>query len=138
MQIRPLEIKDLETIQIDDSLKNVLRSYIEVRGTTHARIGEIDDKPVFACGICPFWPGVAEVWIRVFDETHAIGIIRAGKELLRDLCKDFGLHRLQATIREDDKKTLKFDQHMGFFIERDIPEYYSDKCNALILRYRNA
>jgi len=137
MNIRPLTESDIETIGIEPEFQAMLADYVRQYGCEYGRIGDIDGKAIFAAGVRPFWDGVGEIWIRVFDESHAIGIIRAAKELMAYLTEHYRFHRLQATVRADDTRTLKFDQYMGFEIECTVGEFYSDRCDAVILRYKH-
>lgn len=137
MKIRPLTKDDIDRLKVDGALKDALVTYIEKHGESLAKVAELDGEIIFACGICPFWPGVAEAWIRVFDDSKSITIIRTVQKLLKNVIEDNHLHRLQATIRADDARTLRFDQFIGFYIDATIPEYYSDRTDALILRFKN-
>lgn len=140
MKIRPLDIQDLDRIGIDDAFVPILRAYIEQHGKDCARVGEINGQPIFAAGVNLFWEGVGECWIRILDPAiglgHAFLIIDEGKKLLKEMMDYYRIHRLQAIVRADDERTLRFDQFMGFEIECTMKEYFADRCDAVILRYR--
>jgi len=136
MNIRPMTIEDTKTMRIDEDYRDVLQSYVE-NCPDLTRMGEIDGKPIFACGINIFWKGVAEGWVQVFDESHAISIVRAFRKIIAEEIAKFNLHRLQSTVRADDIRTLKLHKHLGFIYECTKSEFYPDKTDAIILRYKD-
>lgn len=127
-------------MRLEEPFAGLLRAHLESKGSSAMRIFEAAGKPIFACGITFFWEGVGEIWIRMIEPSlclgHAFLIIDEGKKLLGSVYEHFKMHRLEATVRADDTRTLVFDQHMGFEIECTKKEFYADKCDAVILRYK--
>lgn len=147
MEIRAFTISDVETLTVSDGFKAALKSYVANTRPEFMRMGEIDGVPVFACGVNSPWAGFGEMWIQILnvkcdmsnvkgENKHAVSIVRAAKRLLDGFVKEHKFHRLQAVVRADDKKTLRFDWWLGFDVECVMEEYYADKCDAVVLRYK--
>lgn len=82
-------------------------------------------KPVavFGCGL--LWPGVAEVWSLLSEQSkrYPIAMIRASKAFL-DICWiTFNLHRLQISVKTSDNVAMRFAQALKFEPEGIMAKY---------------
>jgi RimJ/RimL family protein N-acetyltransferase len=140
MNLRKMTVEDVERFGLEPAFAAALTAQIEADGSATARIGEAAGRPVFAAGVSIFWPGVGEMWIRILEPDillgHAFEILDLGKRMLSEIVADLDLHRLQAIVRADDEKTLRFDRFMGFEEEGRMGAFYADRCDAVILRYK--
>lgn len=79
------------------------------------RLGQV------ACmfGIRPLWPGVGEVWMipTVHTSRSAIALIKGGIHILDYIQEEYGVRRLQITVRSSNRTAYKYAEKMYFKIE---------------------
>lgn len=136
IRIRNCTKEDLELMSIEEGLKPNFERYLELFGEY---AGTIEDElgVIFCCGLNFFWgfnKGVGEVWIKVINKRKLFTIVRIGRRLLYEYAEKLKLWRIQATIRADDKQTLKLTKFMGFEEEARLTEFYPDKMTAIVLK----
>lgn len=100
--------------------------------------GMVDGVPVGCCGINLFWPGVGEAWMMLSP-----GVLEHKKELhwliktnIARVQKQLGLHRLQATVKADFDRGLRWMRALGFEIEGVLRGYGMDGSDyVMFARY---
>lgn len=92
-------------------------------------------KPVVCFGFVPIWSGVAEAWMIGSKPAreYPMTMTRTGKKAM-DIAKiSMGLHRLQITVRNTDKKAEKWAYAIGFQKESTMRGYGPDGSDYLMM-----
>lgn len=89
-------------------------------------------------GICDFWPGVGEGWIRPiaeFDRLKELAkeIYVAVQRAINFLVKDCKYYRIQGTVRTDFEVGKKFAENLGFVCEGVLSKYFEDGQDAYMM-----
>jgi len=94
-----------------------------------ARTIFLGSKPVMVAGILQMWSGVGTAFIALDKEwvpQNAKWVVRTVRDLLREAFEHYGFHRIQADVRKDEPKALKFARACGFQSEGDMKAYGMD------------
>jgi hypothetical protein len=132
-ETRPLEPDDLEPI-----LQHLAQEY--ERGAVRWRVTEgqgpntafvIDGHVVAAGGFQLCHAGMADPWLVVAPRgaSHFRPLYRAIVAWLAAQINAYGLHRLQAGVRADDRKAIVLLQHLGFHYEATMEQFGPDRSH---------
>lgn len=120
MDLRPDELGDQTSI----------KDYIErakvyaVRGPCFTAI--MEGEGVLMCyGFLPYWSGVYEAWALTsyLVEKHPVTVIRKAQSLFNQVESDLNAHRLQITVKCDNKRALRFAEALRFRSEGVLKAY---------------
>jgi hypothetical protein len=92
-------------------------------------------KPVIAFGFVPIWQGVAEAWMvgSADARKYPITMTKTGRVVM-DIAKiSMGLHRLQITVRNTDKRAESWAYAIGFWQESVMKKYGPDGEDYLMM-----
>lgn len=81
---------------------------------------------IMVCGgVAHYWPGVGEAWVVTTDliPRYPLSFHRTVKRMLRQLCRDMGLQRLQAAVPANHTVSRKWLERLGFRQEGLMPMY---------------
>lgn len=93
----------------------------------------LDDAGTVACGgVAPLHPGVGQAWAFV-SGRHGRAVARAARGLLPAAVRRLGLRRLQATVRWDDDRALRFALWLGLQPEGRMRGYGLDGQDHMLL-----
>lgn len=94
-----------------------------------------DDRIIASGGVVRLLPGSGEYWSLVTPWIHRypIAFFKAAKERLESMILDLRLHRVQSTVRTDDKRAVKFLLSLGFDIEGLLRKYSPDGLDHYIM-----
>jgi hypothetical protein len=110
-----------------------LAQFIEVfeqyqkKGTAWAIVA--DGVPIAIGGVCLLRAYVGEIWLvpTPLIEKYPVAFSKITRMVIDDAWGGFSLHRLQAMVRADDPRALKFtEQFLGFADEGLMRKYGSD------------
>ena len=93
-------------------------------------------KPVMSFGIVPIWNGVAEAWMVADDliKTRPYILTKYSKRFIDIVPISLALHRLQITVRIQDKRAVSWARFLGFTEEGILRGYGPDKANYYMMR----
>tara|TARA_R100000234_G_scaffold27548_1_gene15873 strand:+ start:2652 stop:3092 length:441 start_codon:yes stop_codon:yes gene_type:complete len=120
--------KNRPVIQLIEFVKEMCKAELSFTGI-------INDELIACAGIYEIWDGVGEAWFLGSQKMnqHPIKISRAIKKNLTRIMKEKNFHRIQAHVRIDYKKAIKFAEFVGMKNEGEMQKYTPDKVN--VLRY---
>jgi hypothetical protein len=121
-----------EDITIHEGYKDTLEGQIYIGPTvTCFHNGE----PVAMFGFVPIWKGLAEAWFVVDDEArkYPIAMTKYGKCVQDIAMISMGLHRLQITVRNSDKRAKDWAYAIGFQKECLMSRYGPDGSDYLLM-----
>jgi hypothetical protein len=88
---------------------------------------------IFGCVMC--WDGVGEMWMINDDRIRTVPIAMT-KSALR-MCDIFEiylhLHRLQITVRKDDRRAVRWAHRLGFVTEGLMKNYGPDESDFYLM-----
>lgn len=113
LDLRPFEMEYVETIPnyydyvVDNALTGFSWTFI------------CQGRPVAVFGVRPLWSTNFEMWMIPGEgiERNAIAVLRGARRLLDSVIEEFGLLRLQITVRCENEVAFKFAKRLGFKIE---------------------
>ena len=85
-----------------------------------ARTVELGDKVAAVFGVTVLWRGVGHVWLAVDAPSarqNALGLVRAGRQLVKDAMDIYDLHRLQTYVSALRPDIIRFNELIGFKAE---------------------
>lgn len=85
-------------------------------------------ETIFGCGgVVIMWAGVGAAWITLSEAAavYRIWMTRMVKRIMRDIMRAHGLHRLEATVREDSTINKRWIEALGFRPEGGIAHAYT-------------
>jgi len=96
----------------------------------------IDNRPVAIFGLVLLWDGVGEAWSSFSGEARRYPIaMTKGANTFFDICEIlFSLHRIQITVRSNDKRAVSWAKCLGFKSEGLMTEYSVDKTDYYMMR----
>lgn len=120
MNIRPDELGDQTSI----------KDYIE-RAKIYAQRGPcytaiFESEGVAMCwGFLPYWKGVYEAWALTsyLVEKHPIATIRTAQSIFNHIESDLQAHRLQITVKANNKRSMRFAEALRFRPEGVLKSY---------------
>ena len=91
-----------------------------------------DQGPLVCVLVKPLWVGVIEtlVLFSVRFKEHVLSGVRACKEVISMLFSEYGLHRIQATVRCDFPEGQRFAEWCGFVCEGIARKHSHDGMDA--------
>lgn len=92
--------------------------------------------PVAVFGLMFHWKGVGEAWSMFAEESRRYPIaMTKGAFAFFDSCQIlFNLHRIQITVKCDDKRAVRWAKALGFTEEGVMVQYSADKEDTYIMR----
>jgi hypothetical protein len=95
----------------------------------------VDDRIIAAAGVVRLLPGSGEAWALVTPLIHRypIAFFRAVRESLESIILELKLHRVQSTVKVNDKRSVKFLIKLGFEIEGLLRKYSPDGLDHFIM-----
>ena len=125
--IRAVMNRDGATIDID---RTILQMH---SGLSFA--AEVEGVVIGCAGVVIPWPGVGVCWMMLAKEAerYVLWLTRTTKRILADLCRAFGLHRLEAIALKDSDRNQRWFRALGFTIEQQgtARAYFSDKRSVV-------
>lgn len=96
----------------------------------------IDDRPVAIFGCVIVWSGMGEAWSLFHPEARRYPIaMTKGANAFFDICEIlFSLHRIQITVRSNDKRAVSWARFLHFESEGLLKQYSADKQDYFIMR----
>jgi len=96
----------------------------------------LDSGHIIGCaGIFPMWEGVGEAWFIGADriKAHSLSTIKFIKKVFKDKQDEGEYVRLQANVRADWPKAIKFAELVGFKKEGYMKKFGPDGLDYLIM-----
>lgn len=92
--------------------------------------------PVAVFGCVILWQGVGEAWSMFSEQSRRYPIaMTKGAFAFFDIVQIlFSLHRMQITVKSDDKRAVSWATHLGFESEGLMKEYSADKEDTFMMR----
>ena len=92
------------------------------------------EKIIASAGFYIMWPGVAEAWLMTTPLVYQypVSFIKGTKEVFRRI-DTIGLKRIQATVKSEDRRAVKYLEHLGFKIEGFMPKYGPDGSDHFMM-----
>ena len=92
-------------------------------------------KPIAIWGAVKIWDGVQEAWFVLEEATrrYALAMTKTAKKFIDLKFQDDSLHRLQITVRCDDKRAFKWAKCLGFQTEGTMKKYGPDGSDFYLM-----
>lgn len=96
----------------------------------------VDRRPVAVFGLMFHWQGMGEAWSIFSEESRRYPIaMTKGANAFFDSCQIlFNLHRIQITVKCDDKRAVSWAKYLKFVSEGIMVAYSADKEDTYIMR----
>ena len=96
----------------------------------------IDNRPVAIFGCVILWDGVGEAWSLFSEQARRYPIaMTKGAFTFFDICEIlFTLHRIQITVRSEDKRAMSWASFLGFREEGLLKAFSADKKDYYMMR----
>lgn len=125
--IRPFKAEDINQMEIHDKNSTIFRiphllQVYESLGTSFTYLD--NDKVQASGGVVGLWAGMGEVWFVLSDDEDkpTKTICSIVKKFIDGLYEE-GFYRLQATIKADNEKAIRFIEWLGFEREALMKKY---------------
>tara|TARA_R100001163_G_scaffold1414_4_gene2270 strand:+ start:957 stop:1394 length:438 start_codon:yes stop_codon:yes gene_type:complete len=92
-----------------------------------AFVGKSGSKIIAAAGVMDMWPGVGEGWAMLTPDAAGLSVVRKFKEMFDLILIANNYHRIQATVRADFVKGIRFAQWLGFESEGLMKKFDQDQ-----------
>ena len=132
---KPEHMIDIEKADIDSKILMFIND-IDSRAEYYAKTGPAitvmrENKVLAIGGVIKFWPGVGEAWMMIAPEGRKGGLFlyRYMEGFLETCFKEYGFHRIQASIVQDHKEAHRCIQRLGFIPEGMMVHYGPNKEN---------
>ena len=118
-----LAFKPRETLDFD----RLVHACVRIEGRHPGYTGFVGDEVIGCAGVVILWPGVGEAWSVLTDRVleHRFWLQRTVKAVIRDIMSGLQLHRLQATVRADSERNVRWIESLGFVREACLSAYDS-------------
>lgn len=95
----------------------------------------LNGEPAACFGCSLLWDGVGEMWSVIGDiaRTKPIAMTKVGIAFTDISYISLGLHRLQITVKTDDKRAMSWARAIGFISEGTLKAYGMDKQDYNIM-----
>lgn len=96
--------------------------------------GFCNDKIVGCGGVRTIWDGVGEAWVLASSEIykHPKSTFKNVRNYLNKIIKEQGFWRVQAHVRTDNPRGIKFVQMLGFKLEGKMAKFNTDKTDSYL------
>lgn len=114
-----VSLREDDRAVIGSLTKDYLRSYLQGPGWT---LFHGDDR-ICSMGVITPWPGMGELWMAFYTDDlapHARALLKYGRRALTVFAS---YRRLQATVRADRPKWIRFAQQFGFQYEGTLDKF---------------
>lgn len=121
-----------KSIKIEDRIR-----YLEYQSQLGPSITAfVNRRPVAVFGCVFLWQGVGEAWSLFTKESRRYPIaMTKGAIAFFDSCQIlFNLHRIQITVKCDDKRAVSWAKYLNFVEEGKMIAYSADKDDTYIMR----
>jgi len=113
LELKPFELEYVEHIPDyhEYVAENALRGF--------SWTGICQGRPVAVFGVRPLWSTNFEAWMVPGEgiERNAIAVLRGARHILDSVIVEFGLLRLQITVRCENEVAFRFAKRLGFKVE---------------------
>jgi RimJ/RimL family protein N-acetyltransferase len=119
--------KNNELLTVDDV--QFIAVVYKNRGTAYTAM---EGNKILGCaGIVRLWGNVGETWSYLSDDFRAkpFALHKICKQMLRQVKEVSGYHRVQTTVRKDDKKAIKWAEKLGMTYESTLKQFGPDKAD---------
>lgn len=96
----------------------------------------VNNDPVAVFGAYILWPGVAEAW-SLFDpkaKRYPIAMSKGAFAFFDIITILNDLHRMQITVKKNDKKAVSWANYLGFVVEGEMKGYGTDNEDYFMMR----
>ena len=96
----------------------------------------VNNRPVAMFGCVFLWQGVGEAWSLFAEQARRYPVaMTKGAMSFFDSCQIlFNLHRIQITVKCDDKRAVRWAQSLQFVEEGVMQKYSADQDNTYMMR----
>ena len=96
----------------------------------------VNRRPVAIFGLMFHWKGVGEAWSVFAEESRRYPIaMTKGAIAFFDICKIlFNLHRIQITVKCNDKRAVRWAKGLSFVEEGVMVKYSADQEDTFMMR----
>ncbi|MBE3144556.1 MAG: hypothetical protein IMZ61_11625 [Planctomycetes bacterium] len=138
IRVVPFKPEHMQRIEKEDIDAKVLMFIgdIDSRAELYAKTGPaitmlLDTVVLAIGGVIQFWPGVGEAWMMVspLGRKSGLSLYRCMGDFLDKCFKEYGFHRIQASILYDHKEAHKCVMRLGFVPEGMMVHYGPNKEN---------
>tara|TARA_R110002153_G_scaffold100562_1_gene236551 strand:- start:3604 stop:4083 length:480 start_codon:yes stop_codon:yes gene_type:complete len=130
--IVPLRYEHISRLSLtDDSIEYIrhIPSYLDyiwdnsADGWSWAAIGK--GKVIAVFGIRMIWTGLAEMWMVPGRDmgSHAISLVRGARAITDSALQDYGVRRLQITVKAENDTAFRFAKAMHFEVESVMTKF---------------
>jgi len=136
LEIRKLQDGDLEYVRANP-YEDAVKVYPKFPPSPDSWTCVFDGEIVAVGGIVDYWSGVGEMWLMLTKQArkHDIfGLIAFGaiEKKMNELVKSHKLRRVEASVRADFPKAIKFIKALGFQYEGRKRKYTPDGKDLFI------
>ena len=115
MIVRKMTTEDIELLNLKyDWMKVNYERYLKNDVGPAWIVENEKNEPLCGFGGAFYWPGLIEVWFVLIKKEHTIGIIRLIKRYIEEQSKLLGIRRMQAMVKCDYEKGIRFVEKLGF------------------------
>jgi hypothetical protein len=138
MQIIQFEIEHFDMMELDPCgfVSRDTRPLFDAYAKVGPAITLINGKmePVACSGVTLPWNGFGEFWMipSKLVPQYPISVWKEAKSFIADSIERFNLHRIQATVREEDLKAITWIERLGFAREGLLHCFDQNKANYFI------
>lgn len=97
---------------------------------------ESNGKPIAVGGFRMITSTTCWSWVDLAPEAivNIRSVFRVLKEWADSFCKQHGIKRMQAFIRQDQPKNIRLVEHLGYTYESTMPYFFGDESALLFSR----
>ena len=123
IEIKPMQPEDLQAV-LNNPIEGDIR-FFTVLPDQPAVSAWYKGKVIGVGGINLFWEGVGEAWVLLSKDIEScrFGTYRMIRRMFKSLTKEYGLQRLQATVRSGWWDAIKMVEKLGFQREGLMKHY---------------
>ena len=121
-----------QSIKIEDRIK-----YLEYQSQLGPSVTAfVNRRPVAVFGLMFHWKGMGEAWSMFAEESRRYPIaMTKGAIAFFDSCQIlFNLHRIQITVKCDDKRAVRWAKALSFIEEGVMVKYSADQEDTYMMR----
>ena len=140
LPFHPGHFFNFPTLEDDEHTKTTMedrRRYVEFQSQCGPAITAfVNNNPVAIFGCVFLWNGVGEAWSLITKESRRYPIaMTKGANAFFDSCQIlFNLHRIQITVKCEDKRAVSWAKFLHFKSEGVMKAYSADKKDTYMMR----
>lgn len=133
--VRPCREQDIRAVlNRDGCMIDAERTVMQMHGGP-SFTAEVNGVAIGCAGVVIPWPGLGICWMLLAKEAGKYGVwlTRTARRIINDICRAFGLHRVEAIVLNDSSRNLQWLRLLGFSSERDglARAYFTDKRSVV-------